>query len=67
MGRLARQPDLTLETQIGRLLASLSALNGHGDHICRMVILEAATGSAREDKIGDAQQPAGSGITRIDH
>lgn len=40
--------------ELGRLLASLSALNWHGDHSCRMVILEAATGSARENKIGEA-------------
>ena len=39
--------------ELGRLLASLSALNGHGDHSCRMAILEAATGSDREEKIGD--------------
>jgi len=40
--------------ELGRLLASLSALNGHGDHSCRLAILEAATGSDREEKVGEA-------------
>ncbi len=40
--------------ELGRLLATLSALDGHGDHSCRLAILEAATGSDREEKIGEA-------------
>lgn len=40
--------------ELGRWLASLSALDGHGDHSCRLAILEAATGSDREEKIGEA-------------
>lgn len=41
--------------ELGRWLATLSALNGHGDHSCRLAILEAATGSDREDKLGESK------------
>jgi hypothetical protein len=37
---------------LGRLLANLSALDGHGDHSCRLAILEVAAGSDRAKKFG---------------
>ena len=40
--------------ELGRWLATLSALDGHGDHSCRLAILDTASGSDREEKIGEA-------------
>lgn len=40
--------------ELGRLLATLSALDGHGDHNCRLAILEAAFSSDREEKMGES-------------
>jgi hypothetical protein len=40
--------------ELGRLLASLTALDGHGNHSCRLAFFEPAFGSDREQKIGEA-------------